>query len=280
MKLVAIFVLVAAGAVCNFPLTRRYHRILSGYIVVPVIGKSKELLTAQAVPFATNRSHPELSDTLVGLGTVALVLYHRKATVPRIAVGHESLHADALAQVAGRVRCQLCAIFVVGTRLWDHGRGIVAVVLLRAFDDRVARVLEVQEVLQAGTVQVRIVAMGEGIVHDALLVHFARPVEGNGLFDAFFLLTAGDESFLADAHLGRLVAVRVLRVTRTCAADLVRVDIVRGQTLLGVPILPADALAGSVDARGVGKGILEGKRAVRVDGAVQIDEVGFTGPHG
>lgn len=65
-------------------------------------------------------------------------------------------------------------------------------------------------------------------MHDALLVHFAGSVERYRLTDALFLLPAGHESLLADAHLGRFVAVRILRVARTCAADLVGVDVVGG----------------------------------------------------
>lgn len=222
MKLVAILVLVAAGAICNFPLARRHHRVLPGRIIVPMIRKGEELLTAQTIPLATNGSHPKLSDALIRLGTVSLVLYHRKTTVP-LRIGHESLHADAVAQVAAGVRGGVGADFVV--RAGKRDRGFV---VPGACDDGVARVLEVKEVRQAGTVQVGIVAVREGIVHDALLVHFAGSVERYGLADALFCLPAGDESFLADAHLGRLVAERVLRIARTSTADLVGVDVVGG----------------------------------------------------
>lgn len=140
--------------------------------------------------------------------------------------------------------------------------------MLGASDDGVAGVLEVLEMRQAGTVQVRVVTVREGIVHDALLVHFAGSVEGDGLVDALLCLPARNESFLADAHLGRLVAVRVLRVARTSTANLVGVDVVGGQTLLKISILHADALASPVDARGVGERILERKRAILVSCAV------------
>lgn len=112
MKLIAILALVAAGAIYNFPLARRHHRILPGHIIVPMIRKGKELLTTQAIALATNRSHSELSDALVRLGTVSLVLDHRKTTVP-LRIGHESLHADAVTQLTAGIRGVLGAVFVV-----------------------------------------------------------------------------------------------------------------------------------------------------------------------
>lgn len=137
MKLVTVLVLIAAGAICDFPLARRHHRILPGRIIVSVIRKGEELLTAQAILLATNGPHPELSDALVRLGTVSLILYHRKTTVP-LRIGHETLYTDAVAQVAAGVGCVLGAVFVV--RAGKRNRGFV---VPRTLNDGVARVLKV-----------------------------------------------------------------------------------------------------------------------------------------
>lgn len=112
MKLIAILALVAAGAIYNFPLARRHHRILPGHIIVPMIRKGKKLLTTQAIPLTTYGSHPKLSDALVRLGTISLILDHRQTTVP-LRIGHETLHADAVAQLTAGVRDVLGAVFVV-----------------------------------------------------------------------------------------------------------------------------------------------------------------------
>lgn len=182
-----------------------------------MIRKREERLATLALALTAHGSNAQLGDALVRFGTVALELDHRQAAVP-FRVGHEPMHADTLALVTAGVGRVVRAVHILLAR--NRNRRFVHVGTL---DHRVARVLEVEEVLLAGTIVEDILTVREGIVHDALFVHFARSIQRDRLADASLHLSAGHESVLADAHLARLVAERVLRIARTRATDLVRV---------------------------------------------------------
>lgn len=231
-----------------------------------MIRKREEQFAALALALTAHRSNAQVGDALVRLGTVALVLSHREAAVP-LGVGHESLHANALALVTAGVGRVVCAVHVVLAGNRDR-----CLVDMRTLDHRVARVLEVEEVLLTGTVREGVLTARERIVHDALLVHFAGSIQRDRLTDASFHLSAGHESVLAGTHPARLVAVRILRVARTLATDLVRVCNLLGYALARVSSFQAGTIAGTIDARGVVEKTFEG-RTVRVSCTAKIEYV-------
>lgn len=59
------------------------------------------------------------------------------------------------------------------------------------------------------------------IINNALLIDLAGLSQGNGLTHTFPFLPARDEAVLADAQLGFLVAVGVLRQARALSAYLI-----------------------------------------------------------
>lgn len=141
-----------------------------------MIRKREERLAALALALTAHGSDAQLGDALVRFGTVVLVLDHRQAAVP-FGVGHEPVHADTLALVTAGVGRVVRAVHVLLAR--NRNRCFVHV---RTLDHRVARVLEVEEVLQAGTIPEDVLTVREGIVHDALLVHLARSIQRDGLW--------------------------------------------------------------------------------------------------
>lgn len=77
MELVALFVLVTACTVCNFPLAQHVDLVLLAGAVLSVHRKGKVLLVADALALAAQRSDTELGDALVRVATLLFVVHHR-----------------------------------------------------------------------------------------------------------------------------------------------------------------------------------------------------------
>lgn len=227
-----------------------------------VVRKGEKQFTANALSIVAHGADPKLGDALIRFGTVTLVGDHRQAAVP-LGIRNEALNTDALLIVTAGVGRLVGAVLVM---LAGH-RGRVL-----PLQQRMARAFEAVEMGQAGTVPVDIVAVRKVIVRDALLVDFTRSTQGNGFLDALGALSAGQKSLLADAGLGLLVAVRVVRVAGTLATDFVRRFVVHRLTRGFVPVGRLDTLAGALDARGVEVGSPE-DRAVRILGTIQVDNL-------
>lgn len=208
MELVALLVGVAACAVCDFPLAQQVDFVVLVRIVVSLNRERKILLVANALFFATQRTDAKLGDALVRVATLLFVVNYRQ-TGGVLGVRNESSFADALLLMAEGVFSTVGAV-----------RILLAGQLTGRYDG-MTRVLVDNKVIGAGTIAVGVVTMREVIVHYALLIDLAGLTQGNGLTHAFLPLSARNETLLADAQLGLLIAKGVLRMARALSSYLI-----------------------------------------------------------
>lgn len=129
MKLVTLLVLVAAGAVSDFPLANHLHLVLVGGIVVRMHRKRKVHLVAHAFVLVAYGTHPKLSDTLVRVYASLLEVHYRQAGgVFRIR--HKSIAANALLVEANRVGRPIGAVRIMLAGCFTGGNNRVARVLI------------------------------------------------------------------------------------------------------------------------------------------------------
>lgn len=185
MELVALLIFVTALTVRDSPLAQHVYLV---FLVGAILGIHRErivLLVANAFPFAAQRSDAQLGDALVRIATLLFVVNHRQ-TGGVLCVRYKTSRADALLFVAYGVGRLVRAVLVLLTELLcrcDYGMALLLI------DD---------EVVGAGTIQVRVIAMREVIVNNALFIDLAGFSQFNGFAHAPLGLPARNKSLFAN----------------------------------------------------------------------------------
>lgn len=264
VELVALLIVVTACTVCDFPLAQHMNLVIFVGIVVGVHREREVLFIANALTLAAQRTDAELGDALIRVATLLFVVNYRQAGSV-LGIRHESRSTDALLLVADGV-CRA----VGAVRILLAGK-------LTGRYDRMTRVLVDYKVIGTGTIVVDVVAVREVIVNNALLINLAGLTQGNGLTHTMLPLSARYEALLADAKLGLLVTVGVLRKARALSPYLIGcLDNHR----LAIGLIPAVhqlAVAYPIGARAFNGTALE-HLAVLIILAAQLDQ--FAGTNG